>query len=144
MSSSATAQPPVCDRRIATTAPRCSSSTGICRLRAATSASSASRASTTLSATSCALIDSGDAFTLLAEIDRHIVAIGQYFPGDTPDRAEVAFAISDVHQGRGIGTKLLERLGAAARKRGITSFEAYLLRTTTRRCVSCSSMPASP
>jgi acetyl coenzyme A synthetase (ADP forming)-like protein len=72
-------------------------------------------------------IDSGDAFTLLAEVDRRIVAIGQYFPGDTPDRAEVAFAISDVHQGRGIGTKLLERLGAAARKRGITSFEAYLL-----------------
>jgi hypothetical protein len=41
-------------------------------------------------------IDSGGAFTLLAEIDSRIVAIGQYFPGDTPDRAEVAFAISDV------------------------------------------------
>jgi acetate---CoA ligase (ADP-forming) len=72
-------------------------------------------------------IHSGGAFTLVAEIDRHIVAIGQCFPGDMPGRPEVAFAIADAHQGRGIGTKLLERLGAAARKRGITSFEAYLL-----------------
>jgi acetyl coenzyme A synthetase (ADP forming)-like protein len=72
-------------------------------------------------------VDAADAFTLLAEIDHRIIAIGQYFPTDTPGRAEVAFAIADAHQGRGIGTKLLERLGASARTRGITAFEAYLL-----------------
>jgi acetyl coenzyme A synthetase (ADP forming)-like protein len=72
-------------------------------------------------------VDAADGFTLLAEIDHRIIAIGQYFPTDTPGRAEAAFAIADAHQGRGIGTKLLERLGASARTRGITSFEAYLL-----------------
>ena len=72
-------------------------------------------------------VESGTAVTLLAEIDHRIVAVGQYFPGDTPGRAEAAFAISDAHQGRGLGTTLLERLGTVARANGITSFEAYLL-----------------
>jgi GNAT superfamily N-acetyltransferase len=72
-------------------------------------------------------VESGTAVTLLAEIDHRIVAIGQYFPGDVPGRAEAAFAISDAQQGRGLGTTLLERLGIVARARGITSFEAYLL-----------------
>ncbi len=72
-------------------------------------------------------VESGAAVTLLAEIDHRVVAVGQYFPGDTPGRAEAAFAISDAHQGRGLGTTLLERLGIIARARGITSFEAYLL-----------------
>src|SRR6185436_6819870 len=45
-------------------------------------------------------VESGTAVTLLAEIDHRIVAVGQYFPGHTPGRAEAAFAISDVHQGR--------------------------------------------
>ena len=70
---------------------------------------------------------SSDVVTLVAEVERHIVAIAQYFPTET-DRAEAAFAIADAHQGRGIGTKLLERLGVVARSRGITSLEAYLLR----------------
>ena len=73
-------------------------------------------------------IHSGGAFTLVAEIDRHIVAIGQYFPyAETPELAEVAFAVADAYQGHGIATALLHRLGAVARTRGITSFEAYML-----------------
>ena len=72
-------------------------------------------------------IEAPGAFTLLAEIDHRIVAIGQYFPTDRAGRAEAAFAISDAHQGRGIGTKLLERLGIEARRQGITAFEAYFL-----------------
>ena len=72
------------------------------------------------------------AFTLVAEIEHRIVAIGQYFPTDAPGRAEAAFAISDAHQGRGIGTKLLERLGVEARAHGITSFEAYFLHENNR------------
>jgi acetyl coenzyme A synthetase (ADP forming)-like protein len=69
-----------------------------------------------------------DALTLVAEFDHRIVAVGQFFQSrEITDRAEVAFAIADAYQGRGIGTKLLERLGLAARVRGITTFEAYLL-----------------
>src|SRR5262245_63232858 len=70
---------------------------------------------------------SRDAVTLVAEVDHRIVAVAQYFPTGGAGRAEAAFAIADAHQGRGIGTKLLERLGVVARSRGITSFEAYLL-----------------
>jgi len=70
---------------------------------------------------------SRDAVTLVAEVDHRIVAVAQYFPTKAAGRAEAAFAIADAHQGRGIGTKLLERLGVVARSRGISSFEAYLL-----------------
>jgi acetyl coenzyme A synthetase (ADP forming)-like protein len=70
---------------------------------------------------------SRDAVTLVAEVEHRIVAVAQYFPTET-GRAEAAFAIADAHQGRGIGTKLLERLGVVARSRGIISFEAYFLR----------------
>jgi len=68
------------------------------------------------------------AFTLLAEVDHRVVAIGQYVPTpDVPGRAEAAFAVADAYQGHGIATKLLERLGAVARANGITALEAYLL-----------------
>jgi len=74
----------------------------------------------------------GDAVTLVADVDRRIVAVAQYFPTHAAGLAEAAFAIADAHQGRGIGTKLLERLGVVARSRGITSFEAYLLHDNER------------
>jgi acetyl coenzyme A synthetase (ADP forming)-like protein len=70
---------------------------------------------------------SRDAVTLVAEVDHRVVAVAQYFPTSVAGRAEAAFAIADAHHGRGLGTKLLERLGVIARSRGITSFEAYLL-----------------
>ncbi len=41
--------------------------------------------------------------------------------------AEVAFNISDHHQGRGLGSVLLEHLAAAALERGIQRFEAEVL-----------------
>ena len=49
----------------------------------------------------------GDAVTLVADVDRRIVAVAQYFPTHAAGLAEAAFAIADAHQGRGIGTKLL-------------------------------------
>jgi acetyl coenzyme A synthetase (ADP forming)-like protein len=76
-------------------------------------------------------LTSPDAVTLVAEVDHRIVAVAQYYPTEA-GRAEAAFAIADAHQGRGIGTKLLERLGLIARSRGITSFEAYVLRDNDR------------
>ncbi len=44
-----------------------------------------------------------------------------------PTEAEVAFVVADAHQGRGIGSVLLEHLAAAARERGIRRFMAEVL-----------------
>jgi len=61
--------------------------------------------------------------------DEHIVGVGRYIAGDErqPQRAEMAFAITDDHQRRGIGTALLEHLAPLARANGITEFEADTL-----------------
>ncbi len=47
-------------------------------------------------------------------------------------RAEVAFAVLDEHQSRGIGTVLLEHLATIARQNGITEFEADVLGENNR------------
>jgi GNAT superfamily N-acetyltransferase len=44
-----------------------------------------------------------------------------------PDRAEVAFAVSDQFQKKGIATTLLRQLAQVATAAGITSFEAFVL-----------------
>jgi GNAT superfamily N-acetyltransferase len=46
---------------------------------------------------------------------------------DTPDCAELAFAVKDAHQGRGLGSLLLGAVGAAASVSGIRDFTATLL-----------------
>ena len=56
-----------------------------------------------------------------------IIGVGRYMMHDTDHRAEVAFAVADEHQGRGIGTLLLEHLAPIARAHGITEFEAEVL-----------------
>jgi acetyl coenzyme A synthetase (ADP forming)-like protein len=59
-----------------------------------------------------------------------IVGVGRYMARDdvgAPQRAEVAFAVADDHQGRGVGTLLLEHLAPIARANGITEFEADVL-----------------
>jgi acyl-CoA synthetase (NDP forming)/RimJ/RimL family protein N-acetyltransferase len=71
-------------------------------------------------------VDHRDRVGLVATLGDAIVGIGRYdrVSGDT---AEVAFNISDAHQGRGVGSVLLEHLAAAARERGITRFVADVL-----------------
>src|SRR5262249_43026070 len=44
-----------------------------------------------------------------------------------PERAEVAFVTEDALQGRGIATRMLERLAEIAREKGINTFEAYVM-----------------
>jgi GNAT superfamily N-acetyltransferase len=65
-----------------------------------------------------------------------IIAVGRYMGLGAPDqpctRAEVAFAVADAHQGRGLGTLLLEHLAAIARTSGISEFEADVLGENNR------------
>jgi acyl-CoA synthetase (NDP forming)/GNAT superfamily N-acetyltransferase len=61
-----------------------------------------------------------------------IIAVGRYegLPdgdGGRPTSAEVAFVARDEHQGRGLGSILLEHLAAAARENGLRRFEAEVL-----------------
>lgn len=56
-----------------------------------------------------------------------ILGIGRYDRLDDPAEAEVAFNVSDHHQGQGLGSILLEHLAAAARENGIDKFSAEVL-----------------
>lgn len=71
-------------------------------------------------------VDYVDRTALIAVVDDKIVAVGRY-DVVTPGEAEVAFNVSDHHQGRGLGSVLLEHLAAAARERDITRFVAEVL-----------------
>jgi acyl-CoA synthetase (NDP forming)/RimJ/RimL family protein N-acetyltransferase len=71
-------------------------------------------------------VDHRDRVGLVATLGDAIVGIGRYDRIKGPT-AEVAFNISDAHQGRGIGSVLLEHLTAAARERGIRRFVADVL-----------------
>ncbi|MET8150931.1 GNAT family N-acetyltransferase [Actinoplanes sp. NPDC049668] len=57
-----------------------------------------------------------------------IMGVGRYerLGPDSPE-AEVAFVVEDAHQGRGIGSVLLEHLADAAQEHGITRFVAEVL-----------------
>jgi acetyl coenzyme A synthetase (ADP forming)-like protein len=78
-------------------------------------------------------VDHVDRVALVAELGDELLAVARYdrLPED-PHRAEVAFVVSDRHQGRGIGTALLEHLASAARERGITRFAAETLATNAK------------
>ncbi|MBV8598765.1 MAG: GNAT family N-acetyltransferase, partial [Actinobacteria bacterium] len=62
---------------------------------------------------------------LVALLDERIVALASYARIEH-DAAEVAFAVADEEQGRGIGTRLLEQLAARARDAGIFEFVAIV------------------
>ncbi|MDJ0320331.1 bifunctional GNAT family N-acetyltransferase/acetate--CoA ligase family protein [Pseudarthrobacter sp. PS3-L1] len=72
-------------------------------------------------------VDYRDRVALVITIGGAIVGIGRYDRLDDPTDAEVAFNIADAHQGRGIGSILLEHLAAAARDNGIRRFTAEVL-----------------
>jgi GNAT superfamily N-acetyltransferase len=60
----------------------------------------------------------------LIGVGRYIVSTDGQAPGSA---AEVAFAVLDEHQGRGIGTLLLKHLARIAWNHGITEFQANVL-----------------
>lgn len=71
--------------------------------------------------------DWGETGTLVGELDGRVVGLGTYVRLRDPTSAEVAFAVADEYQGRGIGTRLLEQLAALAAARGIERFLAVVL-----------------
>ncbi len=72
-------------------------------------------------------VDYRDRVAFVITIGDEIIGIGRYDRLDDPTEAEVAFNISDGHQGRGLGSILLEHLAAAARENGIRRFSAEVL-----------------
>jgi acyl-CoA synthetase (NDP forming)/GNAT superfamily N-acetyltransferase len=72
-------------------------------------------------------VDHHDRVALVAWLGEEIIAVGRYERAVAGDEAEVAFVVADAHQGRGIGSVLLEHLAAAARESGIARFTALVL-----------------
>jgi acetyl coenzyme A synthetase (ADP forming)-like protein len=76
-------------------------------------------------------VDYTNTFAFVAEVQgdnrQDIIAIGRYIRLPKKSTAEVAFLIDDAHQGKGIGTKLMESLANVARENGIDTFEAEVL-----------------
>ena len=72
-------------------------------------------------------VDHHDRVALIAELGGEIIAVGRYESTPGTDEAEVAFVVADAHQGRGIGSVLLEHLAAAARECGVKRFQAIVL-----------------
>ena len=74
--------------------------------------------------------------TLRENEEESIIGVGRYIGlqehGQPIPRAEVAFEVAEAHQGRGIGTLLLEHLARLAREQGIQTFEAYVLGENNR------------
>ena len=75
-----------------------------------------------------ATVDYNNTFALVGELGGRLVGVARYYRDEKAhDRAEVAFLIEDALQGRGIATRMLERLAEIAREKGITTFDAYVL-----------------
>lgn len=77
-------------------------------------------------------VDHHDRVAFVLLLGSEIIAVGRYEHLDEaeaggPETAEVAFLVEDAHQGRGLGSILLEHLAAAARERGIRRFAAEVL-----------------
>lgn len=64
---------------------------------------------------------------LVAERGQRIVGLASFVPLRDPSRAEMAVAVADAEQGKGIGTALFERLSRDAARRGIRRFVALVL-----------------
>jgi GNAT superfamily N-acetyltransferase len=65
---------------------------------------------------------------VVAWIESAVVGVGRFIRlAHSPEKAEVAFAVADAFQRRGLGSLLRDKLAAAARRSGIRSFRAEVL-----------------
>ena len=64
---------------------------------------------------------------LVAEVSGELIGLASYHRRGSEDSAEAAFVIADAHQGRGLGTLLLEALAQHARAHGVARFHADTL-----------------
>ncbi|WP_443111330.1 GNAT family N-acetyltransferase [Amycolatopsis sp. A1MSW2902] len=72
-------------------------------------------------------VDHHDRVAFVALLGDDVVAVGRYERLDHGPSAEVAFVVDDKHQGRGLGSILLEHLAAAASECGLRRFVAEVL-----------------
>ncbi|MFP3913646.1 MAG: GNAT family N-acetyltransferase [Actinomycetota bacterium] len=73
-------------------------------------------------------VDYEHRMALVALSRDRIIGVGRYDVLDEdPSTAEVAFAVADEHQGRGVGTELLQLLTSYARGHGVKRFRAFVL-----------------
>jgi acetyl coenzyme A synthetase (ADP forming)-like protein len=73
-------------------------------------------------------IDYLDHMALVAARGDDIIGVGRYWRDEaSPELADVAFAVVDAEQGKGIATRLVRYLTAYADKEGITAFRASVL-----------------
>lgn len=80
-------------------------------------------------------VDHRDRVALIVLLGEDLIAVGRYERLPDRDEAEVAFLVEDAHQGRGLGSVLLEHLAAAAQERGIIRFAAEVL-SENRKMIS--------
>jgi RimJ/RimL family protein N-acetyltransferase len=68
---------------------------------------------------------------VLEEDGRPVIVGGARYIVVQPDRAEIAFAVDDAHQGQGIGTALMRHLAVLARRAGLKELIADVLPENT-------------
>ncbi|TDC46626.1 GNAT family N-acetyltransferase [Jiangella ureilytica] len=71
-------------------------------------------------------VDHTDRVALILLVGNDMIAVGRYERISRAE-AEVSFLVEDEHQGRGVGSVLLEHLAQAARERGVRRFVADIL-----------------
>jgi GNAT superfamily N-acetyltransferase len=76
-------------------------------------------------------VDYRDSMALVAVVtengQENIIAVGRCYRYPRTDRAEVAFAVADKYQGKGIGTGLLDMLELFASENSVRLIEALVL-----------------
>ena len=76
--------------------------------------------------------DAHEALTAVDPATGHGIAVARYvIVSDAPKTAEVALAVSDEWQGRGVGGAILRRLATVAAERGIARFTGMMLAGNT-------------
>src|SRR6201991_2690701 len=64
---------------------------------------------------------------LVARLGDRVVAVAGYDRLNEPGAAEVAFAVADDMQGRGLATRMLEQLAEVGAERGVRRFDAEVM-----------------